>query len=77
MRRGPVCRASLKTIEHVAMTKPNFTPEPDAEQERPWEPHQEEVLEAREHRQAQAEEMDHGRHGEDRSRPITVVRKNR
>lgn len=60
-----------------AMTKHHFEPEPDAKQERHWEPHQEEVLEAREHRQAQAEEIDHGRHDEDRSRPITVVRKNR
>jgi hypothetical protein len=34
-------------------------------------------MEAREHRQAQAEEIDHGRHDDDRSRPITVVRKNR
>ena len=60
-----------------AMTNPHFEPEPDAKQERHWDPHQEEVLEAREHRQAQAEEIDHGRHDEDRSRPITVVRKNR
>jgi hypothetical protein len=59
------------------MARPHFEPEPDSKQERHWEPHQEEVLEAREHRQAQAEEMDHGRHDEDRSRPITVVRKNR
>lgn len=34
-------------------------------------------MEAREHRQAQAHEMDHGRHDDDRSRPSTVVRKNR
>ena len=59
------------------MTKPHFAPEPDADQKRAWEPHQEEVIEAREHRHAQAEEIDHGRHDEDRSRPITVVRKNR
>jgi len=59
------------------MTKPHFATEPAADQERPWEPRQEEELEAREHRQAQAEEIDHGRHGDDRSRPITVVRKNR
>jgi hypothetical protein len=59
------------------MTNPHFAPEPDADQKRAWEPHQEEVIEAREHRQAQAEEIDHGRHEEDRSRPITVVRKNR
>jgi hypothetical protein len=59
------------------MTKYHFQPELDPQQKRPWEPHQEEVLEAREHRQAQAEEIDHGRHDEDRSRPITVVRKNR
>ena len=59
------------------MTKPHFAPETDADQKRAWEPHQEEVIEAREHRQAQAEEIDHGRHDEDRSRPITVVRKNR
>jgi hypothetical protein len=59
------------------MTKPRFAPEPDADQKRAWEPHQEEVVEAREHRQAQAEEIDHGRYDEDRSRPITVVRKNR
>ena len=59
------------------MTKSQFEPDPDFNQERPWEPHEEEVIEAREHRQAQAEEIDHGRHGEDRYRPITVVRKNR
>ncbi len=59
------------------MTKPHFAPEPEADQKHAWEPHQEEVIEAREHRQAQAEEIDHGRHDEDRSRPITVVRKNR
>lgn len=59
------------------MTKPHFAPEPDADQKRAWEPHQEEVIEAREYRQAQAEEIDHGRHDEDRSRPIMVVRKNR
>ena len=59
------------------MTKPHFAPEPDADQKHAWEPHQEEVIESREHRQAQAEEIDHGRHDEDRSRPITVVRKNR
>ena len=59
------------------MTKPHFAPEPNADQKRAWEPHQEEVIVAREYRQAQAEEIDHGRHDEDRSRPITVVRKNR
>ena len=59
------------------MTKPHFAPEPAADQERPWEPRQEEEQDAREHRQSQAEAIDHGRHGEDRSRPITVVRKNR
>ena len=59
------------------MTKPHIAPEPDADQKRAWEPHQEEVIEGREYRQAQAEAIDHGRHDEDRSRPITVVRKNR
>ena len=77
MRRALPGRASLKTIERAVMTKPHFALEPDAEHERPWEPRQEEAMEAREHRQAQAEEIDHGRHDEDRSRPITVVRKNR
>ena len=59
------------------MTKPHFAPEPEADQERPWEPREEADLEARDYHQAQAEEIDHGRQHEDRSRPITVVRKNR
>jgi hypothetical protein len=77
MRRSLPDSVSLKMIERAVMTKPHFAPEPDAEHERPWEPRQEEAMEAREHRQGQAEAIDHGRHGEDRSRPITVVRKNR
>ena len=54
-----------------------FAPEPEAEEQRPWEPQHEREIEARQHQEAQAHEPDHGRHGEDRSRPSTVVRKTR
>jgi len=33
------------------MSKPHFKPKPDSKQDRHWEQHQEELLEAREHRQ--------------------------
>jgi len=59
------------------MSTHHIAPKPQAGQQWAWEPHQEEDIEAREQRQAQAHEVDHGRHNDDRSRPITVVRKNR
>ena len=42
-----------------------------------WKPPEEQEKDAREHQAELHQETDHGRHNVDRSRPETIVRKNR
>jgi len=64
-------RSAMSSLPHP------FSPEPDPHQKLPWEPEAERQMDARQQRDAQAHEADHGRHDDDRSRPASFVRKSR